>query len=68
MKSFFPEGSTFRRTQDPYVEKHVMQMETLASVSVFFLCPGTVEVAETFSFFLVFTSQTSDLKQQNKTK
>lgn len=54
--------------QDPYVEKHVMQMETLASVSVFFLCPGTVEVAETFSFFLVFTSQTSDLKKQNKTK
>lgn len=46
--------------QDPYKENHVMQMETFASVSVSFLCPGTAEVAEAFSFFLVLISQTSD--------
>lgn len=46
--------------QDPYGEKHVTQMEILDFVSVSFLCPGIVEVAETFSFFLVPTSQTSD--------
>lgn len=39
-------------------------METLASVSVSFLCPGTAEVAEMFSFFLVLTSQTSDKRKK----
>lgn len=44
--------------KDPYIEKYVMQMEILASVS--FRCPGTVEVAEIISFLFVCTSQTSD--------
>lgn len=50
--------------QDPYVEIHKMQMETLASVAISFLCPGTVEVAETFFFFLVLTNQTSDKRKK----
>lgn len=65
VKSFFPEESVFRRMQDPYVEIHKMQMEILASVSVSFLCPGTVEVAETF--FLVLTNQTSDKRTKEMT-
>lgn len=51
--------------KDPYVEIHKMQMETTASVS--FLCPGTVEVAETFSFFLVLTNQTTDKRKKRDT-
>lgn len=62
--SFSPEESVFRRMQDPYVEIHKMQMETLASVAISFLCPGTAEVAETFSFFLVLTSQISDKRKK----